>query len=195
MLVIQERNAINVPMVTYTRGSDLSGTMQGAGGIGGLLARTDANGSAYYHADGNGNITAMVNGSGSLVAKYLYDSFGNLIAKSGSLADVNTYRFSSNELDLRSGLYCYGFRFYDPNLQRWLNRDPIDERGGLNLYSYVGNDPVNEIDPLGLEVNLYTHSVVWPARHANLRLYPDNPNNFPSGLLKYDSPDGRPYVA
>jgi YD repeat-containing protein len=69
MLVIQERNVINVPMVTYTRGSDLNGTLQGAGGIGGLLARTDANGNAYYHADGNGNITAMVNGSGNLVAK------------------------------------------------------------------------------------------------------------------------------
>ena len=64
-LVIQERDGNNVPTVTYTRGLDLSGSFEGAGGIGGLLARTDngqLNGSgpaahAYYHADGNGNVT------------------------------------------------------------------------------------------------------------------------------------------
>jgi RHS repeat-associated protein len=149
MLVIQERNAINVPMVTYTRGSDLSGTMQGAGGIGGLLARTDANGSAFYHADGNGNITMMTDASGNQVAKYLYDSFGNSLGMWGTLAAVNTYRFSSKEFDLRSGLYCYGFRFYDPNLQRWPNHDPIQERGGLNLYGYVGNNPLDYVDTDG----------------------------------------------
>jgi RHS repeat-associated protein len=150
MTVLQERNAINVPMVTYTQGNDLSGTREGAGGIGGLLARTDANGSAYYHTDGNGNVMAMVNGSGSLVAKYLYDSFGNLIAKSGSLADANTYRFSSKELDVRSGLYYYGFRFYDPNLQRWPNPDPLGEKGGINLYRFNYNSPLYYIDPDGL---------------------------------------------
>src|SRR4051812_15633693 len=57
MLVIQERDANGLPTITYTRGLDLNGTMGGAGGIGGLLARTaHSNGdSAYYHIDGNGN--------------------------------------------------------------------------------------------------------------------------------------------
>ncbi len=150
MTVLQERNSNNVPVVTYTRGTDLSGTPQGAGGIGGLLARTDANGSAFYHADGNGNITALVNGSGTVVAKYLYDSFGNTLGMWGSLAAANPYRYSSKEQDPRSGLYYYGYRWYAPNLQRWVNRDPIEEVGGINLYEYARNRPINIIDSFGL---------------------------------------------
>lgn len=130
MLVLQERDQNGTPQVTYTRGLDLSGGLQGAGGIGGLLARTDGSGSAYYHADGAGNITAMVNSQGNLVAKYLYDPFGNTLGKWGSLADANLIRFSSKEVQIPSGLDDYGFRFYDPNLQRWPNQDPIRERGG-----------------------------------------------------------------
>jgi RHS repeat-associated protein len=152
MLVIQERDSANTPQVSYTRGLDLSGTMQGAGGIGGLLARSDTGGStvSYYHADGNGNITAMTDSQQVIVAKYLYDSFGNLLAQSGKLADANVYRFSSKEYHPNSRLYYYGYRFYEPNLQRWLNRDPIGEEGGLNLYTYVENDPINQVDPFGL---------------------------------------------
>jgi len=60
------------------------------------------------------------------------------------------YRFSSKEQHERSGMYSYGFRFYDPMLQRWLNQDPLGEAGGINLYGFVGNDPVNRIDPFGL---------------------------------------------
>jgi len=78
------------------------------------------------------------------------DPFGNTLSKSGPLADANTYRFSSQEYHQPSGLSLYLNRAYDPNLQRWLNRDPIEERGGLNLYGSLGNDPVNAVDPLGL---------------------------------------------
>ena len=48
------------------------------------------------------------------------------------------------------GIYYFGYRYYEPNLQRWPNRDPIGEAGGINLYAYVGNGPVNRVDPLGL---------------------------------------------
>jgi RHS repeat-associated protein len=144
--VMQERDANNLPVVTYTRGVDLSGSLQGAGGIGGLLARTDMGrltvndplASAYYHADGNGNITALVTDlmdtNQVLVAKYLYDSYGNLLAESGPLASANKYRFSSKEWDSQAGLYYYGFRFYDPNWQRWLNRDPAQD---ANLFEWL----------------------------------------------------------
>ena len=95
------------------------------------------------------------------MARYLYDPFGNVIGKSGPLADVNHYRFSSKETHPNSGLYYYGFRFYDPNLQRWLNRDPIGERGGLNLYAYVGNSPINHFDPYGLAIGDWWDARTW----------------------------------
>jgi len=154
MLVLQERDANNLPTVTYTRGLDLSGTVEGAGGIGGLLARTDnASGQvAYYHADGNGNITMLINVQQLPVAKYLYDLFGNPVAASGSLAEGNAYRFSSKEAHSISGLYNWGFRYLESALQRWITADPSGEPGGLNLYSYVENNPGNHIDPAGLDV-------------------------------------------
>src|SRR5437867_3302681 len=143
-LEIQWRDANNIPTLTLTRGRDLSGSLQGAGGIGGLLARTDAANAqtAYFHADGNGNVTALINSQQIIAAKYIYDPFGNTLSKSGPLADANTYRFSSKDYPANSGLYYYGYRFYDPNLQRWLNRDPIGESGGINLYEFNYNSPL-----------------------------------------------------
>ena len=161
MRMIQERNSGNTPTVAYTRGSDLSGTFEGAGGIGGLLARSHAyqSGSGNwtnhncYHADGGGNITYMVDSSQSMVASYRYDPFGNTISSTGTLADANVYRFSSKEIHANSGMYYYGYRWYDPNLQRWQKRDPIGVRGGGNLYTFVANDPIGRVDFLGLSAD------------------------------------------
>jgi RHS repeat-associated protein len=156
MRVIQERNSSNTPTVAYTRGNDMSGSFEGAGGIGGLLARSHGYSAgswsthSYYHADGGGNITMLVDGSQATVASYRYDPYGNTISSSGSLAATNVYRFSSKELIVNWGLYYYGYRFYDPNLQRWLNRDPIGEFEGINLYAFVLNSPPSLMDPLGL---------------------------------------------
>src|SRR5437667_7441505 len=153
MRVIQERNGTNnTPTVSYTRGNDLSGSLEGAGGIGGLLARSHGYSSGawsthnFYQADGNGNITYMVNSSQSSVAAYKYDPFGNLLSSSGSLAAANVYRFSSKEIHINSGMYYYGYRFYDPNLQRWINRDPLGDIGSLPIMT-AG------ITPIGLDDN------------------------------------------
>jgi RHS repeat-associated protein len=151
MRVIQERNASNVPQVTYTRGLDLAGSWERAGGIGGLLARTAHSGAngvtytpAFYHADGNGNVTYLLKLDQTMGASYTFDPYGRQLASSGTLANANTYRFSSKELMLSSGLYYYGYRFYDPNTQRWLNRDPLgdvgfDMRNGV--LNFEGNQP------------------------------------------------------
>src|SRR5439155_7199616 len=97
-------------------------TLEGAGGIGGLLARSSGHSGGvwsahhYYHADGGGNITALVDNdatSASVAATYRYDPYGRLLSQSGSLASTNVYRFSSKELHVNSGMYYYGFRFYD----------------------------------------------------------------------------------
>jgi RHS repeat-associated protein len=155
MRVIQERLG-GSPTVSYTRGTDLSGTLEGAGGIGGPLARSSSYVSGtwtnhnFYHADGNGNITYLESASQGLAASYRYDPFGNTLYSSGTLASANTYRFSSKEIHPNSGIYYYLYRFYDPNLQRWLNRDPLGEAGGLNLYAYCLNSPLNFYDPDGL---------------------------------------------
>src|SRR5438046_8401755 len=138
MRVIQERDGNNTPTVSYTRGNDLSGRLQGAGGIGGLLARShdyaSTNGNWYthnfYHADGNGNIAYLVNSSQALAASYRYDPFGNTMSSGGTLATANVYRFSSKEIHVNSGMYYYLYRFYDPNFQRWINRDPNEDTCG-----------------------------------------------------------------
>ena len=144
-----------------TSWSRLSQTIEGAGGIGGLLARTHpGNKHFYYHADANGNVTAIVNQNQTLVAQYRYDPFGGLVSQSGPLGEGNLYRFSSKEFHQASGLYYYGYRFYDPNLQRWLNRDPIKETGGINLYRFIENDPVGHYDTLGLFVSIGNNPIV-----------------------------------
>jgi RHS repeat-associated protein len=151
-VVVQEQDQNNTADVSYTRGRDLSGTVQGAGGIGGLLARSanTTGAHAYYFADGNGNITCMTDTNQSVVASYLYDPYGRILSQGGWLAAANLYRFSSKEFHVNSGLVYYLYRFYDPNLQRWVNRDPIAEGGGVNLYGFVNNNAVGSIDALGL---------------------------------------------
>src|SRR5207249_11372519 len=98
------------------------------------------------HADGAGNVTALIDFQQNMAARYMYSPFGKLMGKWGALADANAMQFSSMPVHRQSGLSGYVFRFYDPGLQRWTSQDPIGEAGGFNLYRFVDNDPVNEID-------------------------------------------------
>jgi RHS repeat-associated protein len=150
MLPVQELDTNSNVLVTYTRGLDVSSSRAGAGGIGGLLARTDGNGSTFYHADGAGNITSLIDGNENIAARYLYSAFGRLIGQSGPMAGVNEMQFSSMPFHRQTSMSLFPFRAYDPTLQRWLNRDPIGEAGGVNVYGFVGNDPMSSVDPYGL---------------------------------------------
>lgn len=133
----------------YFWGPDLSGTLQGAGGVGGLLA-VSMNGLFYFPCyDNNGNVIAYAGENGTLRAEYAYDAFGNTVAQTGDMADAFSYRFSTKYWDEETGLYYYGYRFYSPEFGRWLNRDPIGEREEINLYGFVNNDGLSAWDFLG----------------------------------------------
>jgi len=154
---------------SYTWGMDLSGSMhaddrqgvqafQSAGGVGGLFAVNELSilnsqlsiTSFFPTYDGNGNVSEYLDATGTVVAHYEYDSFGNTTVATGTKKDDFSHRFSTKPLDAETGLYYYGYRYYDPVTGRWSSRDPIWERGGFNLYGFVGNDGVNKLDYLGL---------------------------------------------
>ena len=98
-----------------------------------------------------GNVIGLVDASdGTIAAAYEYDPFGRPLRETGSYAAQNPFRFSSQYTDSESGLVYFGFRYYHPQWGRFLNRDPIEELGGNNLYRFVSNDPVNRWDLLGL---------------------------------------------
>ncbi len=135
----------------FVWGFDLSQSLQGAGGVGGLVACVEGSKTYYFMYDGNGNVSQIVDSSdNSIVAMYCYDPYGNFIIDSGSEAQNNPFRFSTKYFDTETGLYYYGYRYYSPELGRWLTRDPIAEEGGINLYCMVDNDPINHIDSFGM---------------------------------------------
>jgi RHS repeat-associated protein len=132
--------------IHYCWGTDLSGTLHGAGGVGGLLYLTVDDEIYIPCYDNNGNITQYIDVNGYSVASYAYDSFGGIITKSGPLADFFRHSFSTKYFDTETCLYYYGYRFYRPDHGRWLNRDPIDEDGGVNLYTLCENNPKIKFD-------------------------------------------------
>ncbi len=153
----KEQNTKNSAARYYTWGRDLSGTLQGAGGVGGLLSirieSDDSKGELLYPSyDANGNISEVVDSNGMVRAAFQYGPFGNLISGSGDLAEEIPFRFSTKYFDDETGFNYYGFRYYVPEIGRWLSRDPIRERGGANLYAFVQNSPTISFDLLGLAV-------------------------------------------
>ncbi len=107
----------------------------------------------FYHSDGLGSITDLTDTNGIVAQSYIYDSFGNIDQQVGTLS--NPYTYTGRELDSESGLYYYRARYYDPSIGRFINEDPIGFAGGsANFYGYVQNNPVNFIDPDGLEIFL-----------------------------------------
>ena len=117
------------------------------GGIGGLLERT-VGAKQYYHYDHIGNPVQTVNANGEVTDNLFYSPFGELI--SGTVDHNQPFGHSTKRGDFKSGLLYFGYRFYVPHMERWLNRDPIGTDGGLNIYAYVEGNPIMYIDPTGL---------------------------------------------
>ena len=152
--LIAETRPDNSLIRSYVWGTDLSGTSQGAGGVGGLLEISyygSSTTNCFPAYDGNGNIIALVNAVDETVAaNYEYAAFGEPIRITGVMAKNNPFRFSTKYADDESDLLYYGYRYYKPSTGTWPNKDPMQEKGGLNLYGAIGNDEVNKSDYLGL---------------------------------------------
>ncbi|MCK9304843.1 MAG: hypothetical protein M0P27_05550 [Bacteroidales bacterium] len=136
----------------YTWGLDLSGTLQGAGGVGGLLCDTKVSSSetnTYFAVgDANGNITEYIDNTGAVAAHGEHNAFGET-KFSGAMKDAFTHWFSTKPFDEQTRFVAYQQRYYDPILCWWLSRDPITEDGGKNLYLLGNNDAINKWDYLG----------------------------------------------
>ncbi len=148
----------------YTWGLDLAGwrdrrSLDESGGIGGLLAvRERVNGGEwatyYVLGDPQGNVVALATADGTLVARFDYDPYGRLIRETGPKGATCPFRYSTKWYDADLGLLYYGHRWYDAAAMKWLSPDPIGERGGANLTAFCDGDPVNRVDPLGLETEI-----------------------------------------
>ena len=148
-LVLAVLDGSNHVKQAFTHGPDLSGTLGGAGGIGGILAQTTGTNTVFLHSDVSGNVAFASDGAGQLIGTNRYTPFGGLVSRIGAFE--GRFMFSSKEWEPTVGLYYYGYRFYSPQLGRWPSRDPLGEFADPlhNLYRFVGNNPLNAVDPDG----------------------------------------------
>jgi RHS repeat-associated protein len=133
---------------------------------------------AFYAEDHLGSIRDLRMGDGQVQASYDYDPYG-APTRSDETGGVHAdYRYAGLVQHAPSGLYLAHYRAYSPTIGRWVSRDPIFEAGGVNLYGYVRNNPLNRMDPLGLS------DVTYDSGSGTITVY-DNKGNqveqFPAG--------------
>lgn len=115
-----------------------------------LISMIRAGAETYYLSDGLGSTRQLANSDGAAIASYTYDGYGNLIAGSGTSA--SPYGFTGQQqFGEADSLVFLRARYYQPAVGRFVSRDPIGYDGGLNMYGYAGNNPVNLTDPVGLK--------------------------------------------
>ena len=110
-----------------------------------MYAGSGTSNRTFLHADARGSIIAHTNSSGARTAVLTYDEFGN-----PGPTNTGRYQYTGQTWLSDAGLYHYKNRAYNPRLMRFMQTDPIGQTGGINLYAYVGGDPVNMMDPWGL---------------------------------------------
>ena len=135
--LVEETNATGGVVARYSQGLNIDEP----------LAMLRSSATSYYQADGLGSVTSLTNTAGTAAENYTYDSFGNIIATSGSL--VNSFRYTGREWDTETSLYYYRARYYDAPSGRFISEDPIGFQGGANFYVYVSDEPTGYVDPFG----------------------------------------------
>ena len=171
-------------------GLDLSGSLQGAGGVGGLLAVENFPASQLTIPvyDGNGNILAYHDATGGeCVADFAYGPFGEPLKANGAGAKNHPFRFSTKYTDEETGIVLYQLRPYRPDLGRWMSKDPIGEEGGVNLYGFVGNNGASSWDILGLEkaAHTYTNCRCVCEAVTDIKLSPPEGGNVRDKLVEF----------
>ncbi len=140
--LIEETNSSGAVVARYTQAVKIDEP----------LAMLRSGTTSYYQADGLGSITSLSNAAGALAQTYTFDSFGKQTGSSGSV--VNPFQFTGREWDTETNLQFSRARYYDPNTGKFISEDPTGFRAGNNFYQYVFNDPLNSIDPLGLDTTV-----------------------------------------
>lgn len=105
----------------------------------------------YYHFDTIGNTLALTDGNGQVVTNYAYNLFGLKAVTGTAVFNPFTFVGQYGTVELADGIYLMGNRLYNASTGRFLQRDPLGMTGGLNLFVYAGNNPINSIDPEGTE--------------------------------------------
>lgn len=137
---VAEYNSTGTLTATHTFGAD------------GLVSRRSVTGTpatTFYTFDERGNVAQRLNITATVQNTDLYDSYGS---RTGTVSQPDPWGYEAQAgyyTDVETGLLLLTHRFYDPNMGRFLTRDPMGYDGGINLYGYTRNDPVNESDPDG----------------------------------------------
>ncbi len=145
-----------------------------------LTSQVAADGtSAYYAFDALGSTSAITGPAGGVLNRYAYAPFGRSLSKSETLANPFQFVGAAGVMTEAGGLHYMRARFYDPGAGRFINEDPLGLAGGLNLYAYSHNDPVNASDPSGLAAFLgqvYSPNDLLQVAEAVGRMW--NPTNW-----------------
>ncbi len=141
-----------------------------------VLSESRSGTTSYYQQDALGSVVSLSNPAAALTNTYSYDSFGNLAASTGTLA--NPFQYTGREFDTETRLYFLRARYYNADAGRFISQDPINFGGGINFYSYVRNSPIGLVDISGLAAG---GAPAWVSNLAGL---------FPGSELQNDSGQG-----
>jgi RHS repeat-associated protein len=152
--LIEDQNSLGVTSATYVYGNYVDE----------ILTMDVGGNTYYYHQNALWSVEAVTDSTATPVERYAYDAYGFVTVTSGTGTPVpqnawgtphsaigNPWMFTGRQLDEETGLYYYRNRYYDPAKGRFLQRDPDGYVDGLNLYQYVGRNPINSTDPMGLD--------------------------------------------